>query len=296
MHKKASAGFSLVSVLVGAGVAGTVAMVLAATLSNFSDNMAKLSQKMELLNAENMVRDLFTNSQVCGCNLRGLRFDSGNPSATVPMNSVFSGCDNGNPPRGVNPLISTGQYLPGMTAGIRIENIYLQNFTATPGIQGAYRAQLVLRVDPATLRMALRPPTIDLSISADDANPSQAIIQSCSSLGMGGGSLPEGNCVTRVVTISGTRAFGATCNRNQNGNFNCQCVSGEKLLTCIGMAGGGGGGGFPYDGNGNSIPVAGAEPAKFVSTTARDGGCTIAGGSGINSTSSVTSAILVCCK
>ncbi len=249
---------------------GVLTLTLATFLTNLNSETGKLSQKMEILDIENIIRGVLANNQVCACNFSEVRFNSANPGS-VQLSAIYSGCDSSNPPKGVEPLINANSPVGASTTGLMVDSIVLEDITPTPGVQGAFSARLVANLNPASLKMARRSPQAHVQLTADITDPSAARVISCSTAGAASSGLPFAQCITRGYTQNSSDGSSGGCMAGSPGQ-NCLCESDEQLLSCFT---------FRTDA-GNS--------------TANVGGATVSNGICQPNGTSWTYAFLTCCK
>ncbi len=188
-------GSSLIQVMVGVAVMGIVIAGFTTFMDTGNREAKSLQQKLEILQTQqDLMRDL-SDPALCACNFNStintanaanLFFDTTNPNSKITLPNLFTTCVGGTPG---NPLIAVGENLPGSQGGLRVGSIEMKEFVATG--TGRYRAKIEVGFAADSLKMGRKPASVNVSVVADLANPTQARVTSCTAgkdiMGSGGG-------------------------------------------------------------------------------------------------------------
>ncbi|MGE0764705.1 MAG: type II secretion system protein J [Bdellovibrionales bacterium] len=153
MRRRQTGGFSLVELVIAAGVIGFLSLLFLNFVTSLQNQMRALNQKNETLEVVKSVRQMMDNMSSCSFNLlTGLpaTMDLSTTTTTVPSPTVI------NIPVlrfGAAPTASViaqqAQILPGSHTGLRVNTITFDNIRAT-GNPNEYVGRLSVSFDPAT--------------------------------------------------------------------------------------------------------------------------------------------------
>lgn len=163
-------GFSLVEIVVAAGIVSILGLILATMVVNQNREVAAIGEKMAAKDVELRVKNVVFNGSYCGCLFRGKTFNL----ATLTWNNFPSQIpDSYNQPTPLPPapcVASTSLVVPAVgevitSSHLKIANLSMTN-VANPG-PGYYTGDLEVSFDPSLLVRAMKNIKIPMSFNVD---------------------------------------------------------------------------------------------------------------------------------
>ncbi len=158
MNSNSHSGFSLIEVMIAAGVMSIVALGIASMMSDMSAAQVALEEKLAALEAASGLQRAFAEPTICGYQLSQAAttatVDLSPPNvarATLSYLELRMGTSSTSP-----LLVKRGESLPGYNAGkMKVQSIILKNISSNGG--DSFSGDLEVVIDPTTMRRSIKP-------------------------------------------------------------------------------------------------------------------------------------------
>lgn len=149
------AGFSILEVLIAAGIMAIVTLGIATSIANLQKQNKAVQQKLESIELKQQLISIFSSRNSCKC----MFVD--NQLTAIPTNlrttnlqNLTHGCISGN-------WITPAANVPGTQTNLKISSVELVNFLDVGLVAGTqYTADLQINFDPSSTVFSLKPITI----------------------------------------------------------------------------------------------------------------------------------------
>lgn len=220
-------GYSLVGMMLGAGLLGLVSLGVAKLFSQMGAAQVGIQQKFEALEVrQHMLNYLHGNT--CRCNFSPvhnisnstpLQFTIGNP---ILLDSLYRGCDTATPARPTDVFVTANAEVPGTQSRLRISTIQLTNLVPIgPWSPREFSGEVIVGFQP-------RPGVISIN---------EARLRLRVTVAAGGPPFSVESCEAIAVPLTSQAAFTTV------GNSTFTVPPGVQEIFVRVLGGGGGGGG-----------------------------------------------------
>lgn len=225
-------------VLIAIPIVAIISLVITTMLSNMSREIRVVQQKMEIMQFENYMIQIFADDNRCGQMIDGKAVSPAGSTTSTPSSNFIS------LPRlqqGTSGMtyVTKGEPL-NSSSQVKVSDIQL-GFLQKTGTTDEYQAMIKILWDTSNMPMSIKPITIQKNVLLD---PSTNKILNCSGASGGGGG---GGCKMLSMKSGCTvSASGGTCDSKPSNKkyqkpeqlITCNCPSGQHPTWCQGTVAG----------------------------------------------------------